>query len=64
MPLVYACISPHGGEVIPALSGEKSALYSPTTKEMRTLAVQGELISFQVPTYYGMLCAGYRLVRR
>src|SRR5712692_4933851 len=40
MPLVYACISPHGGEVIPALSGKKSALYSPTTKGMRTLAVQ------------------------
>jgi len=40
VPLVYACIAPHGGEVIPALSGKKSALYSPTTKGMRTLAVQ------------------------
>ena len=40
MPLVYACIAPHGGEIIPALSGKKSALYSPTTKGMRTLAVQ------------------------
>ncbi|HEV2139384.1 MAG TPA: hypothetical protein VGR53_11140 [Nitrososphaerales archaeon] len=40
MPLVYACIAPHGGEIIPALSGRKSALYSPTTKGMRTLAVQ------------------------
>lgn len=40
MPLVYACIAPHGGEIIPALSGEKSALYSPTTTGMRTLAVQ------------------------
>ncbi len=40
MPLVYACIAPHGGEVIPALSGKKSVLYSPTTKGMRTLAAQ------------------------
>ncbi|HEV2226654.1 MAG TPA: hypothetical protein VGR56_07615 [Nitrososphaerales archaeon] len=40
MPLVYACIAPHGGEIIPALSGKKSALYSPTTEGMRTLAVQ------------------------
>lgn len=40
MPLVYACIAPHGGEVIPALSGKKSAPFSPTTKGMRILAVQ------------------------
>jgi aromatic ring-opening dioxygenase LigB subunit len=40
VPLVYACIAPHGGEVIPALSGKKSVLYSSTTKGMRTLAVQ------------------------
>lgn len=40
MPLVYACIAPHGGEIIPALSGEKSALYSPTMKGMKKLAVQ------------------------
>jgi len=40
VPLVYACIAPHGGEIIPALSGKKSALYSQTTKGMRTLAVR------------------------
>ena len=40
MPLVYACIAPHGGEIIPMLSGKESALYSPTTEGMRTLAVQ------------------------
>ncbi|MDA4119551.1 MAG: hypothetical protein OK436_03090 [Thaumarchaeota archaeon] len=40
VPLVYACIAPHGGEIIPALSGKKSGLYSPTTKGMRTLAIQ------------------------
>jgi aromatic ring-opening dioxygenase LigB subunit len=40
VPLVYACIAPHGGEVIPALSGTKHSLYSPTTKGLRTLAAQ------------------------
>jgi aromatic ring-opening dioxygenase LigB subunit len=40
VPLVYACIAPHGGEIIPALSGKLSALYSPTTKGMRTLGIQ------------------------
>jgi aromatic ring-opening dioxygenase LigB subunit len=38
--LVYACIAPHGGEVVPALSGTKHSLYSPTTKGLRTLAAQ------------------------
>jgi aromatic ring-opening dioxygenase LigB subunit len=40
MPLVYACITPHGGETIPALSGKNSALYAPTTRGMRILAAQ------------------------
>lgn len=38
MPLVYACISPHGGEVVPALAGTKMALFAPTRKGMRGLA--------------------------
>ena len=38
MPLVYACIAPHGGEVIPALAGRQLALYAPTRKGMRELA--------------------------
>jgi len=40
MPLVYCCIAPHGGEVIPVLSGKDSPLFSPTTKGMRILARQ------------------------
>ena len=38
MPLVYACIAPHGGELIPALAGKKLKLFSPTRKGMRVLA--------------------------
>jgi aromatic ring-opening dioxygenase LigB subunit len=40
MPLVYACIAPHGDEIIPGLSGKRSAIFAPTTKGMRTLAAQ------------------------
>ncbi|MGD1055712.1 MAG: hypothetical protein ABR867_06490 [Nitrososphaerales archaeon] len=38
MPLVYACIAPHGGETIPALAGDKLQLFSPTRRGMRILA--------------------------
>ena len=38
MPLVYACIAPHGGEVVPELAGKKLRLFSPTRKGMRALA--------------------------
>ncbi len=40
MPLVYACIAPHGGELIPSLAGRKAALFSPTRKGMRALAAE------------------------
>ncbi len=38
MPLVYACIAPHGGEIVPELAGNKLQLFSPTRKGMRVLA--------------------------
>jgi len=38
VPLVYACIAPHGGEIVPALAGQKLKLFSPTRKGMRVLA--------------------------
>ena len=38
MPLVYACIAPHGGEIVPALAGKNLKLFSPTRKGMRVLA--------------------------
>jgi aromatic ring-opening dioxygenase LigB subunit len=38
VPLVYACIAPHGGEIVPALAGKKLRLFSPTRKGMRLLA--------------------------
>ena len=38
MPLVYACIAPHGGEIVPPLAGNKLKLFSPTRKGMRVLA--------------------------
>ena len=39
MPLVYACIAPHGGEIVPALAGKELSLYSPTRKGMKSLAL-------------------------
>jgi aromatic ring-opening dioxygenase LigB subunit len=38
VPLVYACIAPHGGEIVPALAGRKAPIYAETTKAMRTIA--------------------------
>ena len=38
MPLVYACIAPHGEEVVPALAGKKLQLFAPTRKAMKALA--------------------------
>ena len=38
MPLVYACIAPHGGETVPALAGKKLSLFGPTRKGMKVLA--------------------------
>jgi len=38
VPLVYACIAPHGGELVPALAGSKLKLFSPTRRGMRVLA--------------------------
>ena len=40
MPLVYACIAPHGGETIPTLAGGKLRLFAPTRRGMRVLARQ------------------------
>ncbi|HYC26477.1 MAG TPA: hypothetical protein VEB67_00465 [Nitrososphaerales archaeon] len=40
MPLVYGCIAPHGGELIPALAGRKGEAFSPTRKGMRAIANQ------------------------
>jgi len=40
VPLVYACIAPHGGEIVPALAGRKLGLLSPTRRGMRTLALR------------------------
>lgn len=40
MPLVYACIAPHGGEIIPSLAGRKAALFAPTREGMKKLAAE------------------------
>lgn len=40
MPLVYACIAPHGSEIVPALAGNKLGLFSPTRKGMKELAMR------------------------
>jgi aromatic ring-opening dioxygenase LigB subunit len=38
VPLVYACIAPHGGEIVPRLAGKRLSLFSPTRRGMRVLA--------------------------
>jgi aromatic ring-opening dioxygenase LigB subunit len=38
VPVVYACIAPHGGETIPALAGKSLGLFAETRKGMRLLA--------------------------
>ncbi len=38
MPLVYACIAPHGSEAVPALAGKNLGLFTPTRIGMRALA--------------------------
>jgi aromatic ring-opening dioxygenase LigB subunit len=40
MTLVYACIAPHGGELVPALAGRQLRLFAPTRRGMRRLALQ------------------------
>ncbi len=38
--MVYACVAPHGGELIPKLAGPQLKLFSPTRKGMRRLGSQ------------------------
>ncbi len=38
MPIVYACITPHGGEIVPALAGKKLELFAPTREGMMKVA--------------------------
>jgi aromatic ring-opening dioxygenase LigB subunit len=38
VPLVYACIAPHGGEIVPALAGNKLPMFMDTRRGMKRLA--------------------------
>lgn len=38
MTLVYACIAPHGGEIVPELAGESRSVFNETRRGMRSLA--------------------------
>jgi aromatic ring-opening dioxygenase LigB subunit len=38
MTIVYACIAPHGGELIPRLAGKSAELFRPTRQGIRRLA--------------------------
>jgi aromatic ring-opening dioxygenase LigB subunit len=40
VPLVYACIAPHGGEIVPALAGRKLSEFAITRKGMKALALK------------------------
>ena len=37
MPLVYACITPHGGEILPELAGDRFEAFAPTRRAMEEL---------------------------
>jgi aromatic ring-opening dioxygenase LigB subunit len=43
MPIVYGCIAPHGGELVPELTRDKEGKYSVLRKGMRTIASQAKL---------------------
>jgi len=40
VPLVYACIAPHGGEIVPALAGRRLSKFALTRKGMKALALK------------------------
>jgi aromatic ring-opening dioxygenase LigB subunit len=40
MPIVYACVAPHGGELLPDLAGDKQRLFANLRRGMRTIAWQ------------------------
>ena len=40
MPLVYACIAPHGGEIVPALAGSTLQMFMPTSRGMKASAAE------------------------
>jgi aromatic ring-opening dioxygenase LigB subunit len=40
LPLVYACIAPHGDELIPRIAGKNGRLAAMSTKGMRKLATE------------------------
>ena len=42
MGIIYACIAPHGAEIIPKLAGEQAQSFRKTTDGMETLAAQLE----------------------
>lgn len=38
--MVYACIAPHGGGIVPELAGDKGHIFAETTRGMRKLAAE------------------------
>jgi aromatic ring-opening dioxygenase LigB subunit len=40
VPLVYACIAPHGGEIVPALAGNKLPMFMDTRNGMKRLGLE------------------------
>jgi aromatic ring-opening dioxygenase LigB subunit len=40
VPLVYACIAPHGGEIVPVLAGNKLSQFADTRNGMKRLAAE------------------------
>jgi aromatic ring-opening dioxygenase LigB subunit len=40
VPLVYACVAPHGSEIVPALAGKQLSLFQPTRRGMQALALR------------------------
>jgi len=65
MPVVYACLTPHGGEILPELAGEDLETVAPTRAAMeeigrRMTATQPDVIVVATP--HGLRLEGYNAV--
>ncbi len=65
MPIVYACITPHGGEILPELAGDDLATLAPTRAAMeeigrRMTAAQPDVIVVATP--HSLRLEGYNAV--
>jgi hypothetical protein len=72
MTLVYACIAPHGSEAIQQLASKATMKKFQTTRDglwqmtilagiADKIALRAQLVCYDVPTYFGMICASFQI---